>query len=83
MVWTYCSACGSRTEWASGCSKCGSANPLYSLSLPDQIHGDAKQAELLNTASNTFWQSWGYFAGVLLVSLITLAVILVVPALSF
>lgn len=80
MVWTYCSACGSRTEWAGWCSKCGSANPLYGLSFPGQIHGEAKQAELLNRASSTFWQSWGYFAGVLLVSLLALAILLAVPA---
>lgn len=53
---------------------------MYGLSFPGQIHGEARQAELLNRASNTFWQSWGYFAGVLLVSLLALAVILAVPA---
>lgn len=92
MVWTYCSACGLRTEWATLCSRCGSANPLYRLSAPDQIRAATNPAGLLSiedsacraalrhdAESGVFRQVCGYLAGVLLVVAISLAVILVPP----
>ena len=92
MVWTYCSACGLRTEWATVCSRCGSTNPLYRLSAPDQIRAATKSAGLpateesacrapmqQDTESGVLLQLFGYLAGVLLVFAISLAVILVPP----
>ena len=76
MVWTYCSACGRRTEWAASCAECGSPNPLYGPALPDQVHGDTGPAASLNA---TFLQSWGYLLAVLLVSSFALTVLLAFP----
>ena len=75
MVWTYCSACGRRTEWAASCSECGSANPLYGAPFAGQACGGAGEAG----SPATFLQSWGYLAAVLLVSSFALTVLLVFP----
>jgi len=87
MVWTYCSACGRRTEWAVSCSECGSDNRLYQAFLtdeaPDQIQAEARQAGAVSRQPGSSWKPWVYFAALLLVLLIALSLIVAIPALLF
>ncbi len=83
MVWTYCSACRLRTEWAASCSECGSANPLYRPSSPPQSFDETERAEMAGRAkkSGTSWHFWGFSAAYLLVFCVSLAVLVVLPPL--
>ena len=83
MVWTYCSACGLRTEWTASCSECGAANLLYRPSPSPPAASETKPAEMVNASAkcNVPWQLWGYSAAFLLMFCLSLAVMLVVPPL--
>ncbi len=80
MVWTYCSACGLRTEWGASCSECGAANPLYrpSTSLPAGSETRPAETVITGTEPDSPWQLWGFSAAFLLMFCLALAAALVV-----